>query len=243
MTRKPNHSREASGLALLAILLLGVGRFAGAQSNIDPVNKWSWSENAGWTNWYDDGVTSGAEIEPSGEVLSGFVWGENVGWLYLGDGAPDFGVTYSNATAADTGVNIGPGGFLGGFAWGENIGWVNFDTVGVAGPVLGAQVELCCPGFAFSGYAWSENLGWMNLNSAIAFVGLGPGVSLDRGDMNDDGMRDGLDIMPFIVAILDPLGAAFWEFCAADLDDDGVLDLADVDAFVDCLLTGACLCP
>jgi hypothetical protein len=243
MRQIPNRIRRATGLILFVAPVFGVVHLSRAQSNIDPVDKWSWSENAGWTNWYDDGVASGAEIEPSGDVFSGFIWAENLGWLYLGDGVPDFGPFYSNAIAADTGVNIGVGGLLSGFAWGENIGWVNFDTLAAAGPALAAQVDLCCPGFQFSGFAWGENVGWINLDSGVTFVGLGPGVSLDRGDLNNDGIRDGMDIMPFIDVFLSPSAAPFWEFCASDMDDDGDVDLVDVAMFTDCLLTGACICP
>jgi hypothetical protein len=46
--------------------------------------------------------------------LSGFAWGENVGWI--------------NFAPEGAGVRILGNGRFVGFAWGENIGWVNFDA-------------------------------------------------------------------------------------------------------------------
>ncbi len=229
----------------LAMLLAGAGFAAraatvSAQSNISPVNKWSWGENVGWTNWYDDGVSSGAIVNDF--VLEGFIWSENTGWLFLGDGMPLVGDYYGNAVAGDTGVNIAPNGDLLGFAWGENIGWVNFDTVLAAGPDR-ARIEMCCPAGQFSGYAWGENVGWINLDSAVAFVGLAPGVARARGDVNGDGLRNGLDIQGFVDTVLAPGAASPAEFCAADMNGDGVVTFADVPGFVTCLLTGMCVCP
>lgn len=239
-----NH--RGPGPCLLPILVFGLAALhAPAQSNISPVNKWSWGENIGWTNWFDDGVTAGAIVEPSGAILSGFIWSENVGWLYLGDGAPDFGATYGNATGADTGVNIGAGGFMSGYAWGENIGWVNFDTAAAAG-ALAARALLCCPGYRLTGYVWGENIGWINLDSPSGFVGLVPSTPFwggDLGDLNGDGLPNGLDIQGFIETELSPGTATFFAFCAADMNGDGVIDMTDRVLFIDCLLNETCMCP
>jgi hypothetical protein len=242
------HITRAAIFLLLAATLFPAG-IASAQSNIDPANKWSWAENAGWANWYDNGVTSGAFVGTW--VLSGFVWAENLGWLYLGSGAPLFGNYYSNAVPGDTGVNIAPNGDLFGYAWGENIGWVNFATAGIAGP-LGAWIEVCCAppgppaGGRLHGFVWGENIGWINLEPGSVppmFIGLAPGVSRAKGDLNGDVLRDGLDIADFVATVISPGTATPAEFCAADMDGDRAVTLADVPLFVTCLLTGACVCP
>jgi hypothetical protein len=51
-------------ILITATLALVVGASVGASlflvpSNIDPTNKFSWSENAGWMNWAD--ANSGAD--------------------------------------------------------------------------------------------------------------------------------------------------------------------------------------
>lgn len=57
-----------------------------------------------------------------------------------------------------------------------------------------------------------------------------------EGDLNCDGAIDGLDISPFVLALLDPTGyAAAYPSCDrmhADCDGNGVIDFADVAAFV-----------
>jgi len=50
--------------------------------------------------------------------LSGFAWGENVGWI--------------NFAPFGSGVWINPNsGEFSGYAWGENVGWINFVPKGV----------------------------------------------------------------------------------------------------------------
>ena len=84
--------------------------------------------------------------------LEGFVWSENVGWVKLGaEGAGP----YSNTNAGDWGVNRDPDGDLSGFAWSENVGWIHF-----APSDGGVSID---PGTGvFSGFAWSENVGWIH---------------------------------------------------------------------------------
>jgi hypothetical protein len=64
-----------------------------------------------------------------------------------------------------------------------------------------------------------------------------------RGDLDGNSIRDGRDVRGFTRTVLAPGAAAFWEFCAADMDGNGVVNLLDIDPFVTCLLTGVCLCP
>ncbi|MBX3396857.1 MAG: hypothetical protein KF841_15985 [Phycisphaerae bacterium] len=63
------------------------------------------------------------------------------------------------------------------------------------------------------------------------------------GDMNNDGLRDGRDIQPFTNAILNPGSLSPGDFCAADMDHDGELEMTDdLALFVNCLLTQSCSC-
>ena len=139
-----------------------------AQSNVDPVHKYSWSENCGWMNWRDAGSPTSSQGAVIGTTfMYGYVWLENAGWLKLGGGTPANGFAYSNTTGPDTGVNIAPSGNLSGFAWGENVGWVNFDTAAALAPF--SQHARVSAG-RLRGYAWGENIGWINLDDATNYV-------------------------------------------------------------------------
>lgn len=211
-----------------------------AQSNIDPVNKYAWGENVGWTNWRDanggaDGVLVGTTH------LSGFIWDENVGWINVGDGSPASGMHYANTDGTDFGVNVDTNGDLFGFAWGENIGWVNFDTRS-----KGAERARLDPvAGRFRGYAWGENVGWINLDDGTHFVVVTPtGVAIKPGDANQDGVLDLSDPVALLNRIFTgtPLPSAtpgsedcFFaagDFTAAglrvlDWNCDGAIDLSD----------------
>jgi hypothetical protein len=51
-------------------------------ATIDPVNKNSWQENCGWMNWRD--ANNAAQgVRNRATFLSGFIWGENIGWINL----------------------------------------------------------------------------------------------------------------------------------------------------------------
>ena len=63
---------------------------AAAQSNVSAINKFAWSENAGWINFRDAGMPAGAmgaRFNLAGGYASGYAWGENIGWINLGSGA------------------------------------------------------------------------------------------------------------------------------------------------------------
>ena len=73
-------------------------------------------------------------------------------------------------------------------------------------------------------------------------------VQAAPGDLNCDGAKNGLDVGPFVLAVLDPW--AYQEaypncpWSNADLDCDGDVDADDIGYFVDCLLSGNCShCP
>jgi hypothetical protein len=129
--------------------------YAAPGSNIDPAAKWAWSTNAGWIN-FNPPVRG---IRVCADHLEGYAWGENVGWIRLGTATGCGTHTYSNASAADYGVNRARDGTLTGYAWGTNVGWINFDP-----PDGGVQVDPATG--TFSGYAWGETIGWIKFSSA-----------------------------------------------------------------------------
>jgi len=118
-------------------------------------------------NWADaNGGNQG--VRDRGTCLSGFIWGENCGWINTGNG-PANGLHYANADHTDFGVNLdGTTGALSGFAWGENVGWVNFGGGALASPPNPARYDGAAG--RFRGFAWGENIGWINLDDANAYI-------------------------------------------------------------------------
>lgn len=159
-------------LGITLLLVSAFGPSAVAQSNIDPVHKFAWCENVGWTNWLDaNGAALGVNVGAT--FLLGFIWSENAGWINVGNGPPPDGVHYANdpSDSSTFGVNVDLGtGDLFGLAWSENFGWINFDTASLDDGR--AQFDACQR--RFFGFAWGENIGWINLGEAAAFVGVGP---------------------------------------------------------------------
>ncbi|MBL9031130.1 MAG: hypothetical protein JNM80_05425 [Phycisphaerae bacterium] len=177
---KTNSRYVTPGIASL-LLAAGVAAPALAQSNVDPTNKNSWSENCGWMNWRDaNGTTQGVRYYVT--FLGGFAWGENIGWVNMGDGTPGGpnGTAYTNSSGTDFGVNVGVGGNLNGFAWGENVGWINFGGGALATPPQPARYDAAAG--RFRGYAWGENIGWINLDDAgaVKFVAVSCYANCDQ---------------------------------------------------------------
>ena len=126
-----------------------------AAENIDPNNDGSqhaYAENVGWINAEpnDDGREG---IQVGDGELSGWMWGENIGWISL-----SCKNTLSCATT-DYGVLNDGNGTLSGYAWSENVGWINF-----APSTSGVTIDSTTG--EFTGYAWSENAGWISFNCA-----------------------------------------------------------------------------
>lgn len=153
--------RTTNGLVVgLAVLLAAA--VVWAEGNIDPAQKFAWSENAGWVNF---APTNGGVTVTAGQGLSGYAWAENLGWIQLAA----VGSTYQNTTKDDWGVRL-IGTTLHGFAWSENAGWVNF------APQYGG-VTIQSDG-RFDGYAWGENVGWMHFKNATPIYGVRTTASL-----------------------------------------------------------------
>jgi hypothetical protein len=201
-------------LALAAVSL--VAPAAMAQSNVDAVKKFTWSENIGHMNWRDaNGANSGVAVNDSLGYLAGSIWCENVGWISLGLGNGP----YKNTTGANYGVNLNTTtGRLTGYAWGENIGWINFNGGAQASPPQTARFDF--NERRFYGYAWAENVGWVNLNNATEYVAAGC-----RSDFDGTGFVDTDDFTAFVLAF-----EQGDERC--DIDGTGFVDTDDFTAFV-----------
>jgi hypothetical protein len=216
-----------------------------AQSNIDNSvpNKYGWGENVGWTNWRD--ANSAAQgVNVGGFVMSGFIWGENIGWLSVGDGTPTTPPFYANANDTDYGVNIDADGDLHGYAWSENTGWINFDGGAMATPAQPARVICASPPgqllARLTGYVWGENIGWINLSDLTAgkFVAVDSATTPLLCDVNHDGLKNGRDVQNFTWYLLLTLSPNWRDVCSGDQPPTNVaIDLGDVVAFVNCLLT------
>ncbi|MGA1839498.1 MAG: MopE-related protein [bacterium] len=143
----------------------------GTQSGISSVNKYAWSESAGWVNLSP--MFGGVTVEA--DHLRGYAWAENLGWIKLG---ADKGGPYLNTDATDWGVNRAGNGGLSGYAWSEACGWIRFDTDF-------SQVRIDPATGDFDGYAWSEQAGWIHLRNDAA----GYKVQMDRSEGIDPNDR------------------------------------------------------
>lgn len=150
-----NSLEPAGALASMAFFLMLAT--PAAAENIDPANnnsQFAFGENAGWLNAQPNGDGQDG-LQVSDSALSGWMWGENVGWISL---------SCSNTASCGTGsygVSNDACGHLAGHAWAENVGWINFSpaTAGVTiDPTTGD----------FSGSAWGENIGWITFASTGA---------------------------------------------------------------------------
>ena len=147
--------------------------------NIDATYKYSWGENTGRMNWATTPGSVEKGVTVYSECLTGYIWGENHGWMSVGDTGCAGGDCCQSGTAKgyendtnntdddgdgvadDWGVNNDGAGNLSGYAWGENTGWISFkDTVG-----SNFQVTISSTS-TFEGYAWGEGVGWISMNCA-----------------------------------------------------------------------------
>jgi hypothetical protein len=177
-------------LAAFCLCIAALPLVARAASNINDTNAFSWGANVGYLNWRGDG-TNGVVI--GRYILSGYIYGANIGWISVGDGTPDNGIQYSNASGTDFGVNTieDPGVpseyKLRGFAYSANVGWINFEETGNARVVLSNN--------RLRGYAWGANIGWINLDDLNVFV---QANNIDPGaDTDADGLTDAWEYIHF----------------------------------------------
>lgn len=142
---------------LVCSLMMCVGGYA--TTTIVKTNQYSYGSNAGWLNCRAD-VDNGAVLAPS--YCSGYIYGANIGWINLGDGSPENGTNYSNASATDFGVNVTTNCELRGYAYSANAGWISFEEKG--------NVRIDIDTGVVQGYAYGANIGWISLSNNFAFV-------------------------------------------------------------------------
>ena len=145
--------------AVFAFLIFIFAFAAPAATTINAANKSAYAANLGWIDWRSD-TNNGAVIGQY--VCTGYIYSANVGWIFLGSGAPANQIQYQNNSATDCGVNHDGAGNLRGFAYGANIGWINFVDNGA--PALDLLTG------KLSGSIYSANCGWISLSNAAAFV-------------------------------------------------------------------------
>jgi len=141
-----------------------------------------WGESVGWVNL----KTKHADLKIGSNILAGWVWLENCGWICLGEGHPLNVERYSNRGSCDWGVNNDGRGKLSGFAWSEVTGWISFRT-------SHSRVYLDESG-QFYGYAWGENVGWMHFGPGWTVQYLAkadPGPWRDIGPESDGRLAGG----------------------------------------------------
>jgi hypothetical protein len=144
--------RHRKTLLVVILALSTVLPAAAQQGNILDSAKHCYSEIAGWLNWRP----SGGGVTVGVSYLKGFAWGENIGWINLGNGPANS--TQYTQSSSDFGVNRNSGtGQLSGYAWSDTCGWINFAPAN-----SGQQTTVNASG-VFAGYAWGEAVGWINL--------------------------------------------------------------------------------
>lgn len=107
-------------------------------------------------------TSSPFQVKVTSSVLSGFVWGDSVGWIALN--CSDLGSCGSQNFKVSNDGN----GNLSGYAWGENTGWVSFSCANPESNNCAlnnnSKVTISPTTGEFSGYAWSENFGWITFD-------------------------------------------------------------------------------
>lgn len=192
-------------IKILAIIV-ALPALLAAQSTVDSADRYAYSANAGWIDFRADTV-NGVRISES--YLSGYAYAANFGWIHLGDGTPDNGFGYGNASATDYGVNLSPDGALSGQAYAANVGWITFEqTHGM--PALDLLTG------TLSGFAYSANVGWIALDSPSSALLTN---TLACPDSDGDGIADSYEYFYF--------GNLTTANATSDNDRDGRSDLEE----------------
>jgi hypothetical protein len=136
---------------------MGLAGVVSLAENIDPLNdnsQYAYAENVGWLNAEPSG-NGGPGLQVTDFELTGWMWGENVGWVSLSC------MNTATCSTFDYRVRNDGNGILSGYAWGENIGWINFSPA-----TAGVRIDTSTGDF--NGRAWGENVGW------VTFASTGP---------------------------------------------------------------------
>ena len=140
-----------AGLIITATHVFAAGNINGTQKysqfftidlNADDIRDFiDWSPTNGGANVTDSGI-------------SGYIWGETVGWINLSP-------THNPVTLTCP-SNPGDPAYLGGYAWGQNTGWINFAPTNATGA---NKPQINTATGKISGTVWSQNYGWIQLSS------------------------------------------------------------------------------
>lgn len=96
---------------ILPIIFAGAPHASASSGGIDATHKYAFSNVGGYVNF---GTANGG-VTVTDNILSGYAWSANDGWI--------------NLAPALSGVKNNGSGTLSGFAWDESAGWVNFTGV------------------------------------------------------------------------------------------------------------------
>src|SRR3989344_4083261 len=108
----------------------------------------------------------------AGDVLNGYAWSSNIGWISLNCNQPAWGASPASNTCSTSdykvAMDLATGNFSG-YAWSSNLGWIDFAPAGgyPAAPNNGAKliavpVSTCASGKEASGWirVLSNGSGW-----------------------------------------------------------------------------------
>ena len=172
------------------------------------------------------------DIETSSE--NGF----NIGWMCEGEwleytvdvataGSYQFNARVSsNESGGSLRIEMDGDDVSGNVSFAGTGGWQNWTTVSTDVDLeAGIQVMR----FVNTSTSQSYNLNYFDFIENT--------VTCTKGDLNGDGLIDGADIAGFAAAAIDPNGAGAIEACAADMDNNGSIDvISDLASFVSMLL-------
>ncbi len=143
----------------ITLLFLAVGFYiVFAVSNIDPTDKYAWSDITGWLDFY-----SANNVLVSTSSVAGWA-NSSVGEVALdcsdtpaGDicAQSDFHVLNSTSTNE-----------LSGWGWNDNVGWISFNCLTFPGSCTDSDYKVIVDPASgdFSGWAWSDIAGWISFN-------------------------------------------------------------------------------
>lgn len=187
----------------------------GSGTNVSIDFAFIYGQSVGWITAIHNqpGAPSGLWVRDT--HIMGEAWGQSVGWIHFGNGSPLDGQHYSNATAADVGVNVDELGNLSGYAYGQSCGWITFGWAAANHPDR-PRINLDT-GF-LEGYAYGQSIGWVHLGSLKV-------NNLERPDNDFDGISDAWEFLHF--------GGTFTAGFDTDSDHDGSNDVAEYFADTD----------
>ena len=163
-----NFFKKISNILYIVVALVtffGVTTPVFAAGNISSTQKYSQflQQSTGNIDLNTDGVNDFINWSPtnggatvSDTTVTGFIWGDSVGWINLGP--------FNSGAGADAGVKNTCGGILSGYAWGQNTGWINFAPTTATGA---NQPKINTTTGAITGTVWSQNYGWIQLSSPV----------------------------------------------------------------------------